>query len=85
MAAAAARAVHRHALGSFDFATSGMTSLFSLLKDGVISENKKEEQAHADSPPGPPSDLTLAEVDMGDVRTDIKAAIEAYKNDNSTD
>ena len=75
----------QHALGSFDFATSGMTSLFSLLKDGVISENKKEEQAHADSPPGPPSDLTLAEVDMGDVRTDIKAAIEAYKNDNSTD
>ena len=70
----------QHALGSFDYATSGLTSLFSLLRDGVISEAKKAKREK-----GPPSDLNNAEVDMGKVGTEISAAIAAFKNDNSTD
>jgi hypothetical protein len=74
----------QHALGSFDYATSGMTSLFSLLKDGVISEDKKAKKVDMgkEKENSPPSDLTNAEVDMGKVGTDISAAIAAYKNEN---
>ena len=66
-----------HALDSFDYATSGMTSLFSLLRDGVISEDKKLKTKRSE-----PSDLKIAEKEMGNVEHDVKAAMAAYEHEN---
>ena len=72
----------QHALGSFDYATTGMTSLFNLLRDGVISEDKRAEKEKTDRPP---SDIAVAEAEMGHVSDDVKAAVAAYQQDNDND
>jgi hypothetical protein len=78
----------QHALGSFDYATTGMTSLFNILKEGVITEDKraeKDKRAGKEKIDGPPSDLAVAGEEFGNVGDDVKAAIAAYQHDHDND